>query len=361
MPIYPGRRPQTFRVVVWSRGKQHEEIFEGSKGDAKQHEARLRLALGARRRASQTRTAPLFSSFCVELYRPFAVATLGRDTWHKVRRYQVATLEEFFGSYRIDQLTTELVDEYRAKRALMVKASSVNNELRLLGTMLRWAREDRKLPVAELKIRKLAQGARRVRAWTSEQVDRLLVVTGETDPGLLQIVLYLLNTGCRKGEAIAAEWSWVRDRVRLLAIPVTEYWRPKSKRPREVPIGDALWECLAALPRSSTFIFPNAYGRRFVDFPNKRFAAVVEAAGLEGGPHTCRHTFASHFLQAVPDLGMLAELLGHSYTRTTELYLHLLPGRLERARNAVNLGPGIKSAQIPGETVAGAPSRKQAS
>jgi hypothetical protein len=45
----------------------------------------------------------------------------------------------------------------------------------------------------------------------------------------------------------------------------------------------------------------------------------------------------------VPDLFLLAQVLGHSHQRVTELYTHLLPGHLARARNAVNLGPALQT------------------
>jgi site-specific recombinase XerD len=51
-----------------------------------------------------------------------------------------------------------------------------------------------------------------------------------------------------------------------------------------------------------------------------------------------RHTYASHFLVNVPDLPYLAQILGHSSIRITELYSHMLPGRLNRAKNAVSIG-----------------------
>jgi integrase len=75
-------------------------------------------------------------------------------------------------------------------------------------------------------------------------------------------------------------------------------------------------------------------------------------AKLRGGPHTSRRTFASHFLMRVPDPHQLAGILGHSQTRVTELYTHLLPGHLDRARNAVNLSATPK---IVADTVAGDP------
>jgi len=48
----------------------------------------------------------------------------------------------------------------------------------------------------------------------------------------------------------------------------------------------------------------------------------------------------------------LAQVLGHSDQRVTELYAHLLPGHLARARNAVNLGPSLQTvaATVAAET-----------
>lgn len=339
MPIYPGRRKGTLRVKVWSLGRWHEEVVEGSKAEAREHEARLRIELGAGSRLTQ-RIAPLFFDFSTADYSPHARKTLGANTWRKVRRYQVAQLVSFFGSYRLSEITTALVDSYSAARKAEVQPTTVNNELRVLGTMLRWAREDLGLPVrADLRFRRLRPNARRVRTWSEADVQRLFTTTERDDPALLPMVLFLLNTGCRKGEAIAARWDWWNPRRRLLSIGPTDDWSPKSRRPREVPLPDRMARVLARLARTSPWIFPSAIGEHFLEFPNKRFAALVAAAGLKGGPHTARHTYASMFLAAKPDLPLLASILGHSTTRTTELYAHLLPDWQERARNVVDLMP----------------------
>jgi hypothetical protein len=51
---------------------------------------------------------------------------------------------------------------------------------------------------------------------------------------------FLLDTAWRNGEAVAAEWSWVRWQPRQLRIPVADDRRPKDEDAREVLLGDAL-------------------------------------------------------------------------------------------------------------------------
>jgi site-specific recombinase XerD len=68
--------------------------------------------------------------------------------------------------------------------------------------------------------------------------------------------------------------------------------------------------------------FPSGASRTrgaYASWPKLTFSRVVAKAGLKGGPHTLRHTYGSHFLQTQPDLFLLAEVLGHSSTKTTKI------------------------------------------
>jgi site-specific recombinase XerD len=90
-----------------------------------------------------------------------------------------------------------------------------------------------------------------------------------------------------------------------------------------VPFGDAVAKVLReqkARQLCNVSVFPSSRTRRgYASWPKLTFSRIANKAGLKGGPHTLRHTYASHFLQTQPDLFLLAEVLGHSSTKTTKI------------------------------------------
>lgn len=120
----------------------------------------------------------------------------------------------------------------------------------------------------------------------------------------------------------------------------------KGEKERVVPVGDIALKYLREYlryKRSKNFnnkhLFLNKFGYRLsVRGIRKIITKWVKKAAIHKKvtPHTFRHTFATHLLDAGCDLRSIQEMLGHQSLSTTNIYTHLTLERLKKVYDKVH-------------------------
>jgi integrase/recombinase XerC len=104
-----------------------------------------------------------------------------------------------------------------------------------------------------------------------------------------------------------------------------------------VPVGSKAVEALKAyLEKRGAFgreapLFVNLRGGRLTARSVGRLIKkYTKRSGIfrRISPHTLRHSFATHLLDAGADIREIQEMLGHASLSTTQRYIHLSPGKL---------------------------------
>lgn len=139
------------------------------------------------------------------------------------------------------------------------------------------------------------------------------------------ILMTLYATGGRISEALALQVRNVDSRRMVIHIR-----HGKGAKDRYVPLSAALLDHLRLYWREyrpPTILFPGKDpGQPLSRSAIERVCTKVAcASGLTKNlsPHTFRHTFATHHLEAGTDLRTLQVWMGHSSLSTTAIYLHV--------------------------------------
>lgn len=294
--------------------------------------------------------------------------TIG-DIWHKWMAERAGdglsndiymanwkSLAPHFADRTPDNLTRDDCREYARKRfALGRSPSTVHTELARLRSCLKWGQSEGFMQ-KPAKIWVPQPAKPRDRVLSKHEIDRLLEGARRGDPHVYVFVVLAITTGARHTAILDLTWDRVDWDNRTIAYdtldrnvkdPMSKKW---SKGRAMVPMSDLAYEALWHVYPGRQCDHVIEHGGRRLKSIRTGFAAACERAGLEGvTPHTIRHTFVTLLRQLGIDVAQVAQMVGHTDTRTTELqYTHPNIEFLRPAAHAINsLMSDIQQTVIP--------------
>jgi integrase/recombinase XerD len=242
-------------------------------------------------------------------------------------RYYIRTVEDFARHFNRppDRLGPRHIREYQAELFQKRKLSPGTVAIRLAALRFFYIKTLKKSwSIAETPYPKKTR--RLPTILSQEEVEQLIHAARTPRERILLMTLYA--TGARNAELTHLKATDI-DSQRM----VVHIRGGKGRKDRDVMLSPKLLTALRTLWRyyhrkSSTWLFPSNY-RKDRPIDTKTVWCACQKAAKRAGiqkrvhPHTLRHCFATHLLEAGTDLRAIQLLLGHQDLKETTVYLHL--------------------------------------
>ncbi len=167
----------------------------------------------------------------------------------------------------------------------------------------------------------------------SEVSQLLLACTNRKHRAMLMLTYCC---GLRSGELLGLEPRHIDSKRKILIIEMA-----KGRKDRMVPLPDKMLDILREHwreTRPQKFLFEGETPGK--PYHARSYQQVFKHALLKSGInkrgatlHSLRHSFATHHLEKGTDLRYIQELLGHSNSKTTEIYTHVSATKLSTLRS----------------------------
>jgi integrase/recombinase XerD len=165
------------------------------------------------------------------------------------------------------------------------------------------------------------------------------------------MLMTLYGAGLRRSELLQLKVADIDSQRMVIRVE-----RGKGGHGREVPLSPTLLTALREYyrwMRPKTYLFPGQEHGWRADRPLTSkciwdaVRCAAKAAGIDRrvSPHTLRHSYATHLLEAGADLRTIQVLLGHADLTHTTVYLHLSQRHLQAAPNP------LEQLQVPAPVV----------
>ena len=151
------------------------------------------------------------------------------------------------------------------------------------------------------------------------------------------IVSLLYSSGIRRNELVNLKITDIDSKRMLIRIEAA-----KGNKDRYTLLSHSLLEDLREYYKQykpEKYIVEGMYSKQYSGQSiGKIVVNAAEKAGIKipVTPHMLRHSFATHLLEAGVDLRQIQVLLGHSSSKTTEIYTHVATTTFKKIKNPLD-------------------------
>lgn len=257
------------------------------------------------------------------------------------RRFKIATIEVDC----LEQITTADVSNFITAhvRSRGLKPKTANRYREIINRLFNWAMEEQGIRVPgninpASKVAKYKENAPEIRFLSLAEIDQQLRVLRDNRLLWTMVAMYIYS-GLRREEAL---WLTMDDVelatgpngvIRVRAKTVNgQYWQPKTKKNRAVPISPTLRRYLedyTPAPTSDRWFFPSPHGKHYdPDNFSRDLRNANRKAGLSWTCLDFRHTFGSQLAMRGVSLYKISTLMGNSPEICRRHYAALMPEAL---------------------------------
>jgi site-specific recombinase XerD len=304
---------------------------------AKDVQAEIRLGADPRAEENAKKAVPTFSEFFEEQYIPLVKPR--KRTWKKDLEYFELRLKAEFGNKRLNQITRHQIQTFHTRlKNEELAASTCNHYLKLTHRIFQICQDFslvEKNPAARIPHFKEENMIENY--LTDEELKRFVnVLRTDDNRNVCNILLLLLNTGCRVNEILSLSWTDCDLENRVIRITAQN---SKSRSMRSIPLNSGAVDILrkqALITQDLGFCYVNFQsGKRYTTI-SKVFQRIKERARVNIRLHDLRHNFASMLINDGCTLYEVQQILGHSNPKVTQRYAHLTAKTLEAAANCAS-------------------------
>ena len=248
-------------------------------------------------------------------------STYGPILWDEGRHKDnvksfLGEIDEIFLNKRFSTFSQEMLDGLICTlRERGNSNATINRKMAALSKLLRKASkmgDIHSLP----EFRRQKERSGRIRFLEIDEEERLFAEIRRRSEHYWQLLVFLVDTGARLGEAIGLHWNDIHDGA-------VTFWLTKSGRSRTVPLTRRVREILSPMARTRSGPFAGIKQYQLRQVWHEAKSDVGLGGDVELVPHSLRHTCASRLVRGGVDIRRVQMWLGHQTLQMTMRYSHL--------------------------------------